>query len=197
MRARSRLFVMTYFEFLSRWYNLAFLGLGFAGLAGLGSVRLGRSGRSREAVALLVAAIAGLTWNGAIHDLGFGSPGPRFPYVLGGSLLLGWIVSGWVVSFRNRHLRPISAVRFNRAGHEGAEARLVSRSTLSIPGSGRAQWQDEEGTLHIVHVHTGGEELGFGRRVILGEFDAGCESYRVRAVPRRRRGIRRRDRADE
>ena len=177
---------MTYFEFLSRWYNLVFLALGGAGLAGLAWARWGGSSRSREAVTLLVATIAGLTWNGAIHDFGFGSPGPRFPYVLGGSLLLGWIVSGWIMRFRNRHLRPILAVRFNRAGHEGTEARLVSRSTGSTPGSGRAQWQDEEGTLHIVHVHTGGDELGFGRRVILGEFDAGSQSYRVRPVPRRR-----------
>jgi hypothetical protein len=188
---------MSYLQFLARWYNLAFLALALVGLASLAWTRLGGVNRFREGIALLVAAIAGLTCNGAIHDLGLGSPGTRFPYVLGGSALLGWMLSGAVTRFRNRHLRPISAVRFNRSGHEGTEARLVSRATGPKPGSGRAQWQDEEGALHIVHVHTEVEELGFGRRVILGDFDAVSESYRVRTVPRRRKRARGPDRASD
>lgn len=181
---------MTYFDFLGHWYNLAFLAIGAAGLvcAAWGRVR----GRDlfRAATTLLVAAVTGLTWNGTIHDLGLGSPAPRFPYVLVGSMAAGWLAGRWASRIRARHFMPISAVRFNRDGHEGVEARLVTRSAGVEPGSGRAQWQDEEGTLHIVHVHTAGEEIGFGRRVRLGRYDAGSESYLVAAIPRRRPSIR-------
>jgi len=187
------MYAMTYFEFLGRWYNLAFLAIGAGGLvcAGWGRVR----GRNlfRTATTLLVAAVTGLTWNGTIHDLGLGSPGPRFPYVLVGSAVAGWLAGRWLWRIRERHFRPISAVRFNRAGHEGVEARLVTRSAGVEPGSGRAQWQDDEGTLHIVHVHTAGEEIGFGRRVRLDRYDAGSESYLVTGLSRRRGTAGRRD----
>jgi len=181
---------MTYLEFLGRWYNLAFLALGAAGLL---SAAWGRA-RSRDlfrlAATLVITAVTGLTWNGTIHDLGLGEPGPRFPYVLVGSAAAGWLAGRWLWRIRERHFRPISAVRFNRAGHEGVEARLVTRGAGVIPGSGRAQWQDADGTLHVVHVHTSAEEIGFGRRVVLERFDAAAESYLVTALPRRGRSAR-------
>lgn len=176
---------MRYLEFLGQWYNLAFL---LAGALGLVCAVWGRlSGRDffRPAATLLVTAVAGLTWNGTIHDLGLGSPAPRFPYVLIGSAAAGWLAGWWLARFRARHLRPITAVQFNRPGHEGTEARLVTRGAGPEPGSGRAQWQDDDGTLHVVHVHTAGEGIGFGRRVLLGPFDPGLESYLATAVPRR------------
>ncbi len=177
---------MTYFEFLARWYNLAFLALGAAGLvcAAWGRVR----GRDlfRLSATLLITAVIGLTWNGTIHDLGMGSPGARFPVVLLGSAAVGWLVGRWLSRLRARHFRPIAAVRFNRAGHEGVEARLVTRVAGPEPGSGRAQWQDEEGALHIVHVHTSEGEIGFGRRLRLERFDPSRESYLVTVLPRRR-----------
>jgi hypothetical protein len=178
---------MSYLEFLGHWYNLAFLLLGAAGLVCMAWGRVRGHDLFRPATTLLVAAVAGLTWNGTIHDLQLGSPAPRFPYVLVGSLAIGWLTGRWLGGLRARHFRPISAVRFNRGGNEGVEARVVTRGAGPGPGSGRAQWQDEEGTLHIVHVHTSGEEIGFGRRVRLDQFDATGDSYLVKALPRRRR----------
>jgi len=178
---------MTYFDFLGRWYNLVFLSLGALGLlcAAWGRV-IGRD-LFRPAAALVITAVTGLTWNGTIHDLELGSPAPRFPYVLVGSAAAGWLAGRFLWRFRARHFRRISAVRFNRAGHEGVQARLVTRGAGAEPGSGRAQWQDDEGTLHIVHVHTAGEEIGFGRHVRLDRFESVTESYLVTALPRRRR----------
>ena len=68
------------------------------------------------------------------------------------------------------------------------EARVVTRAAGPAAGSGRAQWQDDEGNLHIVHVHTAEGELGFGRRIRLECFDPETESYLVSTVARRGRG---------
>ena len=187
MLAWSRFRAMTYFQFLAHWYNLVFLALGAAGLICAAWGRMRGRDLFRLAATLLVSAVIGLTWNGTIHDLQLGDPGPRFPYVLIGSVLAGWLAGRWLGRIRARHFRPIAAVRFNREGHEGVEARLVTRAAGAIPGSGRAQWQDAEGTLHVVHVHTSGEEIGFGRRVVLDRFDPSVESYLVTALPGRRR----------
>ena len=184
---------MTYWQFLIQWYNAVFLVLG---MAGVGLAVVARSkGRTLlvPAAALVVAAVVGLTWNGAIHDLALGSPGPRFLYVFPASLVAGWVVARVVARFRARYLRPIEAVRFNRPGYEGTEARLVTRTTGPQPGSGRAQWQDEEGALHIVHVHTRADTMGFGLRVRLESFDPVTESYLVTPLPRGRKARRGRD----
>jgi hypothetical protein len=178
---------MTYLEFLGRWYNVAFLLAGAGGLVCAFWGRLRGRDLFRPAATLVVTSFTGLTCNGTIHDLGLGSPASRFPYVLVGSAAAGWLAGRWLWRFRARHFRSISAVRFNRPGHEGVEARLVTRRAGPESGSGRAQWQDGDGTLHIVHVHTAGEEIGFGRRVRLSRFDPDVESYLVTALPRRRR----------
>ena len=193
MLAWSRFRAMTYFQFLAHWYNLVFLALGAAGLICAAWGRMRGRDPFRLAATLVVSAVIGLTWTGTIHDLQLGDPGPRFPYVLIGSVLAGWLAGRRSGRIRARHFRPISAVRFNREGHEGVEARLDTRAAVAIPGTGRAQWQDAEGTLHVVHVHTSGEEIGFGRRVVLDQFDPSVESYMVTALPRRRRSGRSRD----
>jgi hypothetical protein len=177
---------MTYLEFLGDWYNLAFLAIGTGGLGCAAAGRVLGRDLFRVATALILTAVSGLTLNGAIHDLGLGGPAPRFPIVFVLSALVGWSGAWRLSRWRARHFRPISGVQFNLPGQEGVEARLVTRGVGPAPGSGRAQWQDDEGTLHIVHVHTAGEELGFGRRVRLDSFDSRAESYLVTPMRRRR-----------
>jgi hypothetical protein len=141
----------------------------------------------RPAVVLVVAAVTGLTWNGAIHDLGLGSAAPRFPLVVLVSAAVGLITATGVGRIRDRHFRPVSAVQFNRPGHEGVDARVVTKTTGTDPGTGRAQWQDTDGVLHIVHIHTATAGIGFGRRVRLGPFDPVVESYLVETLRRCRK----------
>ncbi len=176
---------MSYLDFLRGWYNLVFLLAGAGGVACLAWGRIADRDLFRPAVVLVVAAVTGLTYNGAIHDLGLGSAAPRFPLVVLVSFVVGLITATGVGRIRDRHFRPVSAVHFNRPGHEGIEARVVTKRTGTDPGSGRAQWQDTDGALHIVHIHTAAAEIGFGRRVRLGSFDPAVESYLAEALPRR------------
>jgi hypothetical protein len=73
----------------------------------------------------------------------------------------------------------VEGVAFTVPGLEGSEARIVTRTVGPAPGSGRAQWQDERGVIHVVRVHTGEDLLRFGRRVRLVAWDEGERSYRV------------------
>jgi len=176
---------MSYLEFLRGWYNLVFL---FAGAGGLACFVWGRKvdrEMFRPAVALMVAAVTGLTWNGAVHDLGLGSPAPRFPLAVLVSVVVGLIAAAGAGLIRDRYFRPISAVQFNRPGHEGIEARVVTKRAGTGPGSGRAQWHGTDGVLYVVHIHTEAGEIGFGRSVRLGPFDPVAESYLAAALPRR------------
>jgi len=178
---------VSYLTFLSQWYNLAFLAIGVAGAVCAAWGRLSGRDVFRLSAGLLSAAVVGLTWNGAIHDLGLGSPAGHFPFILAvasaAGLLLAWILGG----LRNRYFRPVKAVRFNRPGLEGSRARIVTRGVRAEPGSGRAQWQDSAGVLHIVHVHPAGEAMRFGRRIVLGPFDPASESYLALTREKRRR----------
>ncbi len=178
---------MNYLDFLGEWYNIAFVSMTAAGMACAGYGRLRGRDLFGWAAGLIAAGVVGLTWNGAIHDLALGSPAPRFPLVLLVSAAIGVLFGQWAARFRNRHFRPIRGVSFNRPGHEEVEALIVSRDTGPEPGSGRAQWQDERGTLHLVHVHTSGEGLGFGTKVRLVQFDAETESYLAVQLPRKGR----------
>lgn len=172
---------MSYLEFLVQPFNLPFL---VAALLGMAAVPVGRRLRRSglgPAAGLMAAGVCGLTWNGAIHDLGLGSPAPRLPLVLAFSAVLG-AASGWgAVRLRDRWFRPIRGVAVTEPGHEGTEAVLVSRRTGPAPGSGRAQWQDGSGILHVVRCHTSGPVLRFGRTVRLGAYDPVGRSYRVSA----------------
>jgi hypothetical protein len=163
---------MSYLDFLAEWYNLVFLAAGALALVVAAGNRLrGRSSLALPA-GLLVAAVTGLTWNGAIHDLGGGSPAPRFPLVFVVAAAVGVLGGRTLALVRDRFFRPITAVCFNRPGYEGVEARVVSRDAGPEPGSGRAQWQDTDGVLNIVHIQR-------------------AESYL--AIPLPRRAVRRRD----
>lgn len=168
---------VSYLDFLSHWYNLVFLTIGLAGLLCAAWGRLSGRDLFGLSAGLLASAVIGLTWNGAIHDLGLGSPAVRFPLILIVSTAAGALVARLLRGLRDRHFRRVTAVRFNRPGLEGARARIVTRDAGPAPGSGRAQWQDADGVLQIVHVHTAGETLGFGCRILLGPFDIESESY--------------------
>jgi hypothetical protein len=116
---------MSYLDFLAEWYNLVFLAAGALALVVAAGNRLrGRSSLALPA-GLLVAAVTGLTWNGAIHDLGGGSPAPRFPLVVVVAAAVGVLGGRTLALVRDRFFRPITAVCFNRPGYEGVEARVA------------------------------------------------------------------------
>lgn len=172
---------MSYLEFLGRPYNLAFLALGLVAVA----VRVADARTDRDLFAWfagsLAACVIGLTINGAIHDLALGDPAGRFPLVLAISVVAA-VPLGWgAARLRRRLFPPVESVRFNEPGHPGVEARIVSREVTDEPGSGRAQWHDGEGGLHMVRCHTDGPTLRFGRKVRLEAFDEEEGSYLVSA----------------
>ncbi|MFQ5746849.1 MAG: hypothetical protein ACE5HF_06470 [Gemmatimonadota bacterium] len=170
---------MSYLAFLARWYNLVFLGLAAAGLLWTPLARRRDWPAAGLRGGLLAASFVGLTWNGALHDLGLGSPGSRFPLVLPLSVGAGFLLARGLRALGHRLLPPIRGVVVNRPGLTGARARVVSPFVGPEPGSGRAQWQDPDGVLHLVRCHTAGGSLAFGARVVLGEFDASADSYAI------------------
>jgi len=170
---------MNYFEFLARWYNLPF---GVFILAGIAAGMIARARRTRAtalSTGLVAAGIVGLTWNGALHDLGIEGYADRFGRVLLASGLAGAAIGIATDRARRKLFPAVEGLAFTVAGLEGSEARVVSREVTSDPGSGRAQWRDEDGVLHIVRVHSGEGPIRFGRPVRLLEFDATSRSYRV------------------
>lgn len=173
---------MSYLEFLGRPYNVVFLVTGAVGVVVL---VLGR-GREKDLflvhAGLIALAFAGLTLNGAIHDLGLGDPADRFPTVLGLSVVIGAAGAGVSRLVRDRFFPPVQSVHFNDRGLEGVEARVVSRSVEAEPGSGRAHWHDGEGGLHLVSCHTSEGRIGFGKTVRLETFDEEHHSYLVQRV---------------
>lgn len=173
---------MNYFEFLARWYNLPFVLFILAGaLTGIFRRSTRRRG-SALSTGLVAAGVVGLTWNGALHDLGIEGYEDRFVLVLAASVAIGALI-GWTVERARRKLFPaIEGLSFTVAGLEETEARMISREVGREPGSGRAQWRDEDGVMHIVRVHTSDPGIRFGRSVRLIEFDADSRSYRIEAL---------------
>lgn len=170
---------MSYLEFLARWYNLPFLALVLAGLA-VGLVgRLGRRRVTALSTGLIAAGIVGLTWNGALHDLGLNGYERRFPVVLATAALIGAIIGITIDRARRRLFPAVEGLAFTVPGLEGSMAKIVSREVGLEPASGRAQWRDEDGVMHVVRVHAGDESLPFGREVRLLTYDAGSRSYLV------------------
>jgi len=170
---------LSYAEFLVQWYNLPFV----AAVVGAGVLSVVRRSVGRGwSPALFIGGIAGLTMNGAIHDLALGSPAARFPLVFtcalasgGGLVLLGRRI-------RRRLFPPVTGVTWNQRGLDGSNAQIVTAT--GGPGSpfGRARVRDEEGVSHVVRVHFEGPALRFGRRIRLGDFDEPTESYPVEPV---------------
>lgn len=171
---------MSYPEFLVRPFNLPFVGALVAGLA----VLLLNRRTSRELFYghawLIAVAVTGLTLNGAIHDLRLGDPAGRFPTVLLVSATVAAGVALVARKVRDRLFPPIESVRFDERGLEGIEARVVSRRVGEEPGSGRAQWHDGEGVLHLITCHTASGSASFGTTVRLEAYDDEHGSYLVR-----------------
>ena len=170
---------MNYLEFLARWYNLPFLALVLAGFAVGLMGRLRRRRTTGLTTGLISAGIAGLTWNGALHDFGLAGYERWFPVVLASALLIGMFI-GFVIDRARRRLFPaVAGLAFTVPGLEGSLARIVSREVGPDPASGRAQWRDEDGVMHLVRVHSVDEGMSFGREVRLLKYDAGARSYLV------------------
>jgi uncharacterized integral membrane protein len=173
---------VSYFEFLARWYNLPFVAAILAGfVAGL----VARGGRRRATVlttGLVATGVVGLTWNGALHDLGIDGYGDWFGLVLLGSGIAGALIGMATDRARRRLFPAVEGLAFTVPGLEGSEARIVSRGGTSDPGSGRAQWRDDDGILHLVRVHGEAGTIRFGRPVRLAEFDEEARSYRVEEI---------------
>lgn len=173
---------MSYAEFLLQPYNLVFLAAVTAGFAVLLYARSSDRDLFLVHAGLLTVGIAGLTVNGAVHDFGLGDPAAHFPRVLFASLVLAALATGAARWVRDRFFPPIRQVRFNERGLDGVEAKVVSQRVEPVPGSGRAQWHDGEGALHLVVCHTVDGSVGFGGTVRLEEFDDEHDSYRVSPV---------------
>lgn len=172
---------MSYPEFLLQPYNLGFLASGVLGVGLLVANRWADRDLFLLSAGLISLSVVGLTLNGAIHDLGLGDPAGRFPLVVALSAVLAagaTVAARWV---RNRYFPPVDAVHFNEPGLEGVTARVVSREVDDEPGSGRAQWHDGDGGLHLVACHTRGGTVGFGSQVVLERFEEDRGSYLVRA----------------
>jgi hypothetical protein len=154
---------VNYFEFLGQPYNLPWLAAATAGLVTVVARALRRGGRSGRGAAgaggpfslstfLLTAGIAGLTLNGALHDLRLGPIGPRQPVVAVASLAAAWLLAWGAPRLRRRVFPPVTAVKFNEPGLEGAVAVVLSRSAPPGGEPGRARHHDVDGVSHIVRI---------------------------------------------
>ncbi len=171
---------MSYLQFLLRWYNLIFLALG---LSGVGAWIVARARTRRMPVAsgtLIGTCVAGLTFNGAIHDLALGDPAPRFPLVLIASVAVAFVFAYGYRRLTDRYFPPVRRIEIDSPGLVGLEGRLVSQGVDREPRSGRAHCHDG-GVLHLVHCHTMEEELRCGRTIRLEAYDEASRSYRVTA----------------
>lgn len=176
-----------YLTFLSQWYNLPWL---LAAAAGVLLALLGRRRHLFSPSALAVATgVTGLTLNGAIHDLGLGPIGPRFPIVALLSLAIG-LLAGWAgPRLRDRIAPPVTGVTFNQPDLEDREAVVLS-ARVGEGGDliGRARHRDAEGVSHIVRIRLAPgaavPSVRFGARVRLGRFDAASRLYPVRPAGR-------------
>lgn len=173
---------MSYIEFLGQWYNVVFLLLGILGVATWLAGRLRGARKPLLAGTLIGSAVAGLTINGAVHDLALGDPGAGFPLVLGASVITAWALAWGYQRLARRYFPPVEGVEIDSPNLTGMEARVVSKEIGREPRSGRAQRQSGD-TLHLVHCHTSGEGIGFGSTVRLVEYDPRLGSYRIERAP--------------
>lgn len=123
--------------------------------------------------------VVGLTLTGAVHDLGLGTPARQMGWLLPAAVVVGG-GSGWLLwKARMRWFPPLEGVKINPPGQVGARGKVVSATVTGDPGSGRAQWRTADGIMVVVRCHTAGNELVFGTRVQLEEYDDDARSYRV------------------
>ena len=173
---------MEYLEFLASWFNLPYVVAVAVGVVMAFRRRRNGKGTRRLAAAVFVAGITGLTLNGAIHDLGLGSPASRFPLVLVVAALMGIGLSFAAFRVLRRLFPPVTGVTWNEPGLEGSIAQIVTSTAGPQSPGGRARVRDAEGIVHVVRVHASGGPLRFGRRVRLGSFDDTRQAYPVEPV---------------
>ena len=149
----------------------------------VGAAMVFRQHRQRRsgwiAAAIFLAGIAGLTLNGAIHDLALGSPANRFPLVFTLAIMVGIGVAFAVSRVLRRAFPPVTGVTWNEPGLEGSVAQIVTSTAGKDSPSGRARVRDTDGVVHVVRIHAPGGSLRFGRKVRLGPFDDSRSAYPV------------------
>lgn len=186
---------MSYLKFLAQWYNWPYLaavvltamsfvwpgnirGVG-NGLAGL--LRLRRvGGHSVIRVFGITLGVTGLTVNGALHDYWPPAQQSGFLPGLALSVMVAILVTRSVGRIQERYFPEIKAVGFDARDLAGSEGRVVSRSVGPSYLAGRAQVMGDDGTLHIVLCKTGAEDIPYGSRIVLGEYDDGDGRYYAR-----------------
>jgi hypothetical protein len=190
---------VNYLEFLIQWYNWPYLaalvaaagarivpgrfvrlGSALCGLLGLEQV----AAHSIASVFGLVLAVAGLTINGAMHDYWPDALGAGFLPAFALSLIVAAAGTRMVGKVLERHFPEIRAVGFGATDLAGHEGRVVSRSVGPEYRAGRAQVMKSDGTLHMVLCKTRGEEIPYGARVVLEDYDTDDGRYYVEPVGR-------------
>lgn len=190
---------MTYFEFLIQWYNGPYVGAFLVATMGwwraAATEAWGRwyahrlrietvSGRFVFVSFWLTFALIGLTLSGAVHDYAPGWQARAFLPALVGTGLLSALLTRWLVKTRDKYFPPIRAVQFNATDLAGVAGRVVSRELGPDVPTGRVQVMTREGVVHIVRGKTRSERIGFGRRVLLEEYDDADGRYYVVAEKR-------------
>lgn len=172
---------MAYIEFLVQWFNLPYVVA-----VVIGAVRMFRPkvriGSDWAPAAAFITGITGLTLNGAIHDLGFGTPTGWFPLVFSIAAVTGIGLAFTGARILRRAFPPVTGVTWNEPGLEGSVAQIVTGTAGPDSPSGRARVRDESGVVHIIRIYTPGASLRFGRRVRLGLFDDARRAYPVEPV---------------
>lgn len=177
---------MSYLKFLAQWYNwpyLAAFGLTAvsfvrpAYVRGVGDslarpLRLSRiGGHSVIRILGVTLGVMGLTVNGALHDYWPSAQQNGFLPGFALSVFVALLVTRAVGRVQERYFPEIKAVGFGARDLAGLEGRVVSRSVGPTYLAGRAQVMGDDGTLHIVLCKTGEEEIPYGSRIVLGEYD--------------------------
>lgn len=170
---------MSYLEFLREPYNLPFVVAAVFGvIAWFVRRSSGRFPGPLSPAFFVATGVVGLTVNGALHDLGLGDYGRRFPLILLASVVAGLVFQR--VARRRGSPGGRRQVRFNDTGLAGRTAVVLSRPSASNRNTGRARLQDETGMVHIVRIHADDEAgIRFGMRVRLGRFDEKRQAYTV------------------
>lgn len=127
---------MSYARFLAAWYNLAFLALVAVGLCVHLAGRVTGRDALRASSTFVISGILGLTANGALHDFGIGGYAGRFPWVLGGSLVIGAAGGTGLAALRRRIDRSFARrMVLTRPGDEPGSGTDPDLSSDQVSGS--------------------------------------------------------------
>ena len=185
---------MSYFQFLLQWYNWPYLvGLGvtvaslahrplLSGLGASAGRRLGLTNTPGHSVVRtfgLTFIAIGLTLNGVLHDYWSSAQQRGFLPVLVFALLVGTFTTRRLGRFRERHFPPIKAIGLGSNALQGLQGQVVSSSVGPNYRAGRAQVMGSDETLHMAMCKTTGEEIPYGTKILLGEYDSEDGRYLV------------------